>query len=135
MIELKFPMALDGNGRFVSSTSYEEIYKQRVLAVVSTMKGTRAMRPTFGTGLERQLFANGPDVVNMASNQVTFALANSLPEVRVMETVGTFDEDSGVVTVDIRFSLPNNKESSTIVTINQDQLSPYVALNIAGGME
>jgi phage baseplate assembly protein W len=135
MIELKFPMALDGYGRFVSHTSYEDIYKQRVLAVVSTMQGTRAMRPEFGSGVEKQLFANGPEVVSRASSQVTAALMRSLPEVRVEEASGTFDEDSGVVTLDIRFSLPNNKQSSTMVTINQDQLSPYVALNIAGGME
>jgi hypothetical protein len=93
------------------------------------------MRPEFGSGVENQLFANGPDVVGIAANQVAAAIRRSLPEVQVTETSGTFDEDSGVVTVDIRFSLPNNKESFTIVTINQDQLSPYVALNIAGGME
>jgi phage baseplate assembly protein W len=93
------------------------------------------MRPEFGSGVEKQLFANGPEVVSRASSQVTAALMRSLPEVRVEEASGTFDEDSGVVTLDIRFSLPNNKQSSTMVTINQDQLSPYVALNIAGGME
>ena len=123
MIELRFPLTLGLNGSFESTTSYEQIWKQRVIAAISTAKGSRVMRPRFGASLGSLVFMNSTDAVSMAIDYVGSVFNTDLKDLTLEKAIGVYDEENRSVTLDVRFRLPNKEEASTIVFVNTEALA------------
>lgn len=112
-----FPLNLDAKtrGRF-SIAEYEESVRQSIRIILSTAKGERIMRPTFGCGLSELVFAvNNSTTHATAKFEVTEALKNWEPRIEVIgvETATAGDRgeqllifiDYRVRTTDNRFNL------------------------------
>lgn len=123
MIELKFPLRVTANGSFESITSYEEVWKQRVVAAISTTKGSRVMRPTFGASLNELLFMNEPTAIEAAADYVGSVFLSDLPELTLERVDGEYDSNQRTVVLSLTFRLPNREETSTIVFVNTDALN------------
>ena len=123
MIELRFPLRVNANGSFESVTAYEQVWKQRVLAAVSTSRGTRVMRPFFGAELNQLTFMSSTDALSMATDYVGSVFLNDLRELYLESTDGYYDENTKSFVLNIRFRLPNKEEMSTIVHVNTDALT------------
>jgi hypothetical protein len=105
-----------GRPNRLSVAEYEESVRQSILIILSTAKGERAMRPTFGTGLSELVFAvNNGTTHTLAKLEVSEALKNWEPRIEVLgvetATAGDRDEqlliyiDYRVRTTDNRFNL------------------------------
>lgn len=112
-----FPVAADlGKPARISIAEYEESVRQSILIILTTAKGERAMRPTFGCGLSQLVFAvNNSTTHALAKFEVSEALKNWEPRIEVLAvetaTAGSRDEqlliyiDYRVRTTDNRFNL------------------------------
>lgn len=123
MIELKFPLQLDSYGAFATTSSYSEIWKQRVSAALSTLKGTRVMRPEYGITVDNVLFMNSMGSVDTVSGMVEDVFRTDLPELRLVKIEEFSDSSSGALTVNVQFALPNKQSVETKISINADSLS------------
>lgn len=123
MIELKFPLQLNSYGSFASTTSYAEIWKQRVTSALSTLKNTRVMRPDFGVSTDNVLFMNSMGAISSVTGMVEDVFRNYLPDLTLNRVEATNDEDNATIYVDVEFSLPNKQSVTTKVSINADSLT------------
>lgn len=112
-----FPIQVDleKNARFAVA-EYEESVRQSIWLILSTAKGERVMRPTFGCGLRELVFAvNNSTTHATARFEVTEALKSWEPRIEVIgvetATAGERGEqmlifiDYRVRTTDNRFNL------------------------------
>jgi phage baseplate assembly protein W len=114
-----FPVALrecdDGRRRFATA-AYEESVRQSILIILSTAKGERVMRPTFGCGIQELVFGvNNSATRGMAEFEVREALQTWEPRIDVLRVdavaAGDVNEqlligiDYRVRTTDTRFNL------------------------------
>ncbi|MBA4142866.1 MAG: GPW/gp25 family protein [Nitrosospira sp.] len=74
-----------GESNRFSVAEYEESVRQSILIILSTAKGERAMRPTFGTGLSELVFAvNNSTTHALVQFEVSEALKNWEPRIEVL---------------------------------------------------
>jgi uncharacterized protein len=112
-----FPVAADLRKPVrITIAEYEESVRQSILIILTTAKGERVMRPTFGCGLSELVFAvNNSTTHALAQFEVSEALKNWEPRIEVLgvetATAGDRDEqlliyiDYRVRTTDNRFNL------------------------------
>lgn len=104
-VDIAYPLRTDAAGRTATAAPEEHI-RQMVEQLVLTSPGERVMRPTFGGGVGRTLWAPISDAL---VSTLRFQLATSLTqelgdiiEVRTVE-VGLEDAASGVLRVTIAY--------------------------------
>lgn len=85
---------------------YEESVRQSILIILSTAKGERVMRPTFGCGLSELVFAvNNTTTQAMAKLEVHEALQNWEPRIEVLGVEASNAGDRGeqlIISIDYR---------------------------------
>ena len=85
---------------------YEESVRQSILIILSTAKGERVMRPTFGCGISELVFAvNNPTTQAMAKLEVHEALQNWEPRIEVLGVEASNAGDRGeqlIISIDYR---------------------------------
>jgi phage baseplate assembly protein W len=86
-----FPIGVDDRGAVVM-VGAEDAVRQAIWLVLSTARGERAMRPTFGAGLADLVFApNGPATQGMVVSAVRDALTEQEPRIDVLDVTATPD--------------------------------------------
>ena len=122
MIELKFPLQLSPYGNFVSTSSYAEIWQQRVTSTVATQLGTRVMRPTFGGEIGNHVFENMQNSDNLLQEKIRAIFGKHFPDLFLDQVEIVSDDNSATLTATIWFSLPNRESTSTKVGIDGTSL-------------
>lgn len=100
----------------VAVAEYEESVRQSILIILSTAKGERVMRPTFGCGISELVFAvNNTTTQALAKLEVRESLQNWEPRIEVLSVETSTGGDRGerlmisidyrVRTTDTRFNL------------------------------
>lgn len=100
----------------VAVAEYEESVRQSILIILSTAKGERVMRPTFGCGISELVFAvNNTTTQALAKLEVRESLQNWEPRIEVLSVETSSGGDRGerlmisidyrVRTTDTRFNL------------------------------
>lgn len=100
----------------IAVAEYEESVRQSILIILSTAKGERVMRPTFGCGLSELVFAvNNGTTQALAKLEVYEALETWEPRIEVLSVETSSGGDRGeqllifidyrVRTTDTRFNL------------------------------
>lgn len=120
MRDLAVPVYLDLLGRMASAESYSDLWRQRVLAVLCTPRGTRVMRPKFGSSLNTGLFENYTEAGDKIESIVGGAFADLLPDLSLIKVESGIGSD-GEVLVDIWYRLPNGTTDTTQVQANGNQ--------------
>ena len=90
-MDLAFPYRIDGRGRTreaLRNEDYDEYIRGLIEQVLFTAPGERVMRPDFGSGLRRLLFAgNSPEMAATTQMLAQSALQQSLGHLIVVESV------------------------------------------------
>lgn len=115
--DLAIPMYLNNISSFGVTQTYEDLWRQRVLSVLCTPKGTRAMRPYFGTAAQSVLFENYSTARGYIAGIVGSAFSDYLPEL-TLQTVEVAEGDDGALVVDIWYQLPNGVVGTTTMSAN-----------------
>jgi phage baseplate assembly protein W len=111
-MQIEFPFQIDGLGR-TAPTDEETHVRHLIEQVLFTSPGERVNRPTFGSGLLRQVFAPNGDVVATA---VQFTVQGSLQQwlgdrIQV-ESVDVVSQDS-TLTVTVVYRLRRDGQRRT----------------------
>ncbi|KIO48742.1 baseplate protein [Nitrosospira sp. NpAV] len=100
----------------IAVAEYEESVRQSILIILSTAKGERVMRPTFGCGISELVFAvNNTTTQALVKLEVRESLQNWEPRIEVLSVETSSGGDRGerlmisidyrVRTTDTRFNL------------------------------
>jgi phage baseplate assembly protein W len=123
MIAISFPFTFDPFGVVGTSSDQTKIYQDRILTLLSTVKGERPMRPTYGTDLAKAMFENQGDAKKAIDQAVRSAIETWIPEVEVSAVNINTQDDSGRVGVEVNVVLPDFTSTSVNVlslTLNPD---------------
>jgi hypothetical protein len=113
-VDFPFPFRLASSGH-LASPAYTDHVDEMVRQVLFTAPGERVMRATFGTGLQRLIFASvGPEQVATLQVMVQAALTRSLAGVIAVESVSTAAEDSRVTVTIVYTVLATGERRSRI---------------------
>lgn len=96
-----------------TSAAYEESVRQSILIILSTSRGERVMRPTFGCGLGELVFAvNNSTTQAMAGSDVREALEYWEPRIDVLRVEATSAGNRGevlMISIDYRVRMTDNR--------------------------
>ncbi len=112
MMRLDFPYAFDARGR-TREADLPRYVRGLIEQLIFTAPGERVMRPDFGSGVYRMLFAgNGPELAGAAQFLIQSALTRWLAGLIEVEAVTAESRDS-VLLVEVRYRLLASGETRT----------------------
>lgn len=114
-IALGIPFSLDSTGNLNLTTDQSVIWSNRVRSAVGTIIGERVMRPTYGTKIATLLFDTVSAMEESITNEVARVFSAHLPLLTLNSVDILHDERDNVISAEITYSLPNNKEVTTVV--------------------
>lgn len=122
MIAISYPFTFDPFGVIETTNDQTKIYQDRILTLLSTVKGERPMRPTYGTDVSRAMFENQGDAKKAIDQAVRSAISTWIPEVEISEVNVYSADDSGKIGVEVNVVLPDF--TSTSINILSTTLNP-----------
>ena len=122
MIAISYPFTFDPFGVVETTTNQTKIYQDRVLTLLSTVKGERPMRPTYGTDIAKAMFENQGNSTKALDQAIRSAISTWIPEIEVSAVNITNYDESGRVGVEVNIVLPDF--TSTAVNILSTTLNP-----------
>ena len=124
-ISIAFPFSIDRFGNISTTTDQRKIWADRVRSAVGTALTQRVMRPEFGTAVPQLLFDSVEVVREALEAEINLVFANYLSVLSFEELSIEYDDRQNVLSVDIRYSLPDNTEESVtigVATLNGNQI-------------
>jgi hypothetical protein len=85
---LAFPLAVDGQGRLAAASGENKV-EQSIWLILSTAKGERLMRPSYGSGMHDLVFSpSSPQSIGQIVDQLRSALVAQEPRIDVLDVSG-----------------------------------------------
>ena len=114
---ISYPFRIEGGG-LPAVAKGTDVIKSALTVLMRTKKGSRGMRPTLGTNLQRLIFENqGPVMQSLVQREILLAISNFLPQVVVKAM--DFVEDNHRIQVNIRYIVQGVLDQTGFVTIGQ----------------
>jgi phage baseplate assembly protein W len=114
---IALPFKLDSYGKISVSSTSSEIWSDRVLSVMGTLKGERVMEPNFGTWLATYVHGNSSGLEDALQTEVQQGFINHLPLLDLVSTEVVADQSTGSLDIVITYKLPNEEEQKTVVAL------------------
>jgi phage baseplate assembly protein W len=124
---ISLPFRIDGFGNIAKTASQEEIWAGRVRSAVGTALGERVMRSDYGTKIPELFFDTQSALYEGITKEITRVFETYLPLLQLGSVDIVYDESYGQSVANITYSLPNQTNTSTavsLVTINKST-PPY----------
>jgi len=112
---ISLPFTIDAYGNVAKTTDQSKIWMDRVHTVIGTAVRERVMRPSFGTQVPLSTFDSGEIAQEKIRVEIFNAFNTYLSALTLTNLDVSFDEPSATVSVDVTYSLPNNKEVNTVI--------------------
>jgi phage baseplate assembly protein W len=117
MIGIDYPFRLDSYGRIETTSKQQKIYTDRILTLLSTIVGQRAMRPEYGVDLTRGIYESGGAYNQGLRVAITKAISQFLPLLSLQDVRITVPGEDGISKVEVSVTLPDLSEGTvTVVT-------------------
>jgi phage baseplate assembly protein W len=114
---ISLPFQFDSYGKISTSSTLSNIWSDRVLSVMGTLKGERVMEPDFGTYLATFVHGNSSGVETSIETEVEQAFIKFLPLLNLVSTEVVSNEFTGSLDIVITYELPNEEEQTTVVAL------------------
>lgn len=114
-IAISLPFRFSEYGKISDTTEPTKIWADRVRSAVGTMVGERVMFPRYGSKIPTHVFNTQTEVADKIDDEVHRVFNEYLPSLTLDTVDVQFDENSGVFSADIVYSLPNDIVVSTNV--------------------
>jgi len=118
MKDIAFPLMTNSLGNFDTAANYSQMWKQRVQSVLCTPRGSRVMRPEFGSQPQAAMFENYDDAETVVKGMVGSAFATWLPELQVQSITTIVNRDEASLVVDVWYVLPNGVVDTLTMSAN-----------------
>ena len=105
-VGLAFPPGVDSSGRLLMN-SLEDHVRQSILLLMRTAQGQRVMRPDFGSGLERLVFAPITGATSaLVQHTIKQTLIQNEPRIDTLSIEVTPDtREAGVLTITLQYRI------------------------------
>lgn len=114
---MALPFSIDFYGNVSTSTVQEKIWADKVRSVIGTMHQERVMRPNFGSGIPGLIWDTEEITMNHLEDEIRSAFTSQLSGLTLEDVDVTFDARENIITANIVYLLPNDKESTQIIGI------------------
>jgi phage baseplate assembly protein W len=105
-LALSLPFSVNPYGRISTTTERSKIWQDRVRSVIGTFLGERVMRPNFGADVVDAVHETSEEAVIIIETQVRQAFNTYLPTLTLTNVITNYDESTGIMEVEIVYSLP-----------------------------
>jgi len=112
MKAISFPFSIDQLGKIEVTTDQRKIYLDRVMTLLSTIVGQRAMRPTYGNDVPRGVYESGGDYSEGVVTAIRTAFTRWLPLVAIQDILITEPGEDGTSQVTLSVTLPDLTEAT-----------------------
>ncbi len=111
-----FPLGVDHRGGIATAAAHADI-EQAIRIIMETVPGERVMRPEFGCGLHRLVFApNSPTTAGLVAYYVREALGRWEPRIEVEQVdVAPDPKHEAALLIDIRYRVRSTNDRRNLV--------------------
>lgn len=106
---ISLPFSINEFGNVATNSSQEKIWADRVRAAVGTTVGERVMRPGYGTEIASLVLSDAERSSESLKDQIRLAFTRDLSLLELSSTEISFDDEAGVMAVEVVYSLPNQQ--------------------------
>ena len=112
----QFYVGVDDQGR-IESAAYEESIRQAIGIILRTAPGERVMRPEFGCGVQRLVFAGASqETVAAAEYVIATGIRKYMSDLIQLDAVRVTVDDTQLI-IDILYTVPDSgEELATTIT-------------------
>jgi len=116
LVSLETGAAIDRGRGGIALAREERDIEQAIFIILSTARGERRMRPTFGCDIHSLVFAPiNPTTLGLMHQYVTDALAMWEPRIEIEFLELVPHPEAGRVDIDIRYTIRSTKDERTLV--------------------
>jgi len=114
-VTISYPFTIDVYGNIAKTDDYIKIWNDRVLIALNTANGERVMNWDLGTQIPYMVFNSASE--SAVETEIRKAFLDFLPALSLDDIKSSFDINTGTITVNITYSLPNNDQVTTTVGV------------------
>ena len=112
-IAFDVPFSFRNGGAAYVDLKDRAYWKNKVASVAATELGERVMRPTYGASLTSLVnFETAETIMGSISEAISEALRRWIPEINFSDVTGTYNYQTGTVTLTVAYTTPDNSEES-----------------------
>jgi len=119
MKAISYPFKIDTFGRLTSTEDVSKIYLDKLYTLLSTMVGSRPMRPDYGLDIRRALYENGNDEKAAILYAINQAVRKWLPMLKIEQIDVTDTSINGESTVSVQVNLPDSTTGTVAVSTSK----------------
>jgi phage baseplate assembly protein W len=116
-VSMSLPFSIDSYGKVAITSDFSKLWADRVRATIGTAVGERVMAPNFGSLVPFAVFNGEEEATASVTDEVKRVFTKQLPLLTLSQTDVTFDETTGVLSITVVYSLPNQEEVTTNIGI------------------
>jgi len=105
-LALSLPFSVNPYGRIATTTERSKIWQDRVRSVIGTFLGERVMRPNFGSDVVDAVHETSEEAKIIVETQIRQSFNTYLPTLTLTDVITTYDESTGIMEVEVVYSLP-----------------------------
>ena len=111
---ISLPFNFDESGSIATTTELGKIWEDRVIITVMTGLGSRVMRPTFGSDVNKVVWENINDALTLIKQSISVAFSRWLTELDLLEVSGYIDPTDGYLVARIKYNLRTQDINTTL---------------------
>lgn len=112
---ISLPFSINATGQVTATTDERKIWADRVLSVLGTNIDERIFRPGFGTDIISSFFTNADSISTAVDREISRAFVKFLPDLIFVESTYLYDDFSGLVQIEVVYTLPNNNQDTVVL--------------------
>lgn len=102
---ISLPFNFDESGSIATTTDIAKIWEDRVVITVMTGLGSRVMRPTFGSDVNKVVWENINDALTLIKQSISVAFSRWLPDLELLNVSGYLDPTDGYLVAQVKYNL------------------------------
>lgn len=111
---ISLPFNFDETGSIATTTDLAKIWEDRVIITVMTGLGSRVMRPTFGSDVNKVVWENINDALTLVKQSISVAFSRWLTDLTLLEVSGYLDPTDGYLVARVKYNLRTQDLTTTL---------------------
>lgn len=116
-VSMSLPFSIDSYGKVAITSDFSKLWADRVRATIGTAVGERVMAPSFGSLVPFAVFNGEEEATASVIDEVKRVFIKQLSLLTLSQTDVTFEETTGVLSITVVYSLPNQEEVTTNIGV------------------
>jgi phage baseplate assembly protein W len=112
---ISLPFTITAYGKVGDTTDQSKIWSDRVVSVIGTGWGQRLLRYEFGTKIHTEVYNTVTAAEENIKVEIAAAFEQFLPLLTLSEVITSYSQSTNQITVDVRYKLPNQEETTVSV--------------------